>query len=81
MIVGFMGSAFGGNLVNNKIPESNALDQLSFMMHTIYDSYRPTQNVEDHKRYKERMDELVDFVDRRLMAEWGVTLPKEEADK
>jgi chromosome partitioning protein len=81
MIVGFMGSAFGGNLVNNKIPESSALDQLSFMMHTIYDSYRPTQNVEDHKRYKERMDELVDFVDRRLMAEWGVTLPKEEAEK
>lgn len=73
MITGWMGKAFGEHLLNISIPESSAIDNLSFMLQTIYDHSKPVGSPEAHRKYKDRMDELVSFIDKRLMASWGLT--------
>jgi chromosome partitioning protein len=72
VVMGQMGNAFESCLSPTKLPESSAMENLSFMLQTIYDQYTARANIEDHRRYKDRMDELVAMVDRQLMASWGV---------
>ena len=72
LITGWMSKAFGEHLLNIQLPESSAIDNLSFMLMTIYDQSKPVGSPEAHRKYKDRMDELVAFVDQRLMAGWGI---------
>lgn len=78
LITSWMAEAYGKHLLNISIPESSAIDNLSFLLQTIYDQTRAIASAEAHRKYKDRMDELVDFLDRRLMEAWGHDLSKLE---
>ncbi len=72
LITGWMGKAFGEHLTTINIPESTAVDNFSFGLMTVYDQTKAIGSNAAFRKYKDRMDELVDHVDTRLMRAWGL---------
>lgn len=81
VVMAQMSKAFESCLSSNKLPESSAMENLSFMLQTIYDQFTARSNVEDHRRYKDSMDELVAMVDRQLLSAWGVQSKRKASEK
>jgi chromosome partitioning protein len=71
LITGWMAKAFGEHLTTISIPESTAVDNFSFGLMTVYDQTKAIGSSAAFRKYKDRMDELVDHVDLQLMRAWG----------
>lgn len=72
LITGWMGKAFGEHLTTLSIPESSAVDNFSFGLMTVYDQTKAIGSNAAFRKYKDRMDELVDHVDLQLIRAWGL---------
>lgn len=71
LITGWMAKAFGEHLTTISIPESAAVDNFSFGLMTVYDQTKAIGSNAAFRKYKDRMDELVDHVDLQLIRAWG----------
>lgn len=71
LITGWMAKAFGEHLTTISIPESTAVDNFSFGLMTVYDQTKAIGSNVAFRKYKDRMDELVDHVDLQLIRAWG----------
>jgi chromosome partitioning protein len=72
LITGWMAKAFGEHLTPISIPESTAVDNFSFGLMTVYDQTKAIGSNTAFRKYKDKMDELVDHVDLQLIRAWGM---------
>lgn len=78
LITGWMAKAFGEHLTTISIPESAAVDNFSFGLMTVYDQTKAIGSNAAFRKYKDRMDELVDHIDLQLIRAWGLDWEMED---
>lgn len=71
LVKGWMKSAYGTYINGIEIPESAAARAASTQLKTIYDVTKPDGSVEAHRRYRQPLDKLADYVMDQLALAWG----------